>query len=326
MKRRGFIVGLTGAVAWPVVARAQQPALPVVGFIASDTIEASTIVLQALREGLAKVGYVERRNVVIEYRFSGSGTDQLAAMVADLITRRAAVIVAGSTSAALAAKSATTTVPVVFGTAANPVEVGLVASLNRPGGNLTGFSSINAELSAKRLELLHECLPAVHVVAALVNTANPALSEAQLKDLMQAASLLGVEVRILHASTEDELEAAFSRFSQLQASALAIAVDTFFNNRLRQLGALTFSHRIPAIYQNREFAAAGGLMSYGGNLANQFRLMGEYAGRILNGEKPADLPVQRSVKVDLIVNLKTAKALGIAMPEELLARADEVIE
>jgi putative tryptophan/tyrosine transport system substrate-binding protein len=326
MRRREFIAGLGSSAAWPVVGRAQQQPLPVIGFIASDTIEASTIVLQAFREGLAKAGYLEGRNVAIEYRFSGNGTDRLAAMVADLIRHQAAVIVAGSTSAALAAKSATTTVPVVFGTAANPVEAGLVASLNRPGGNLTGSTSINAELLAKRLELLHECLPAVAVVAALVNTANPALAEAQLKDLMQAAPLLGVEVRILHASTEDDLEAAFSRFSQLQAGALAIAVDTFFNNRLRQLGALALSHRVPAIYQNREFAAAGGLMSYGGNLANQFRLMGEYAGRILKGEKPADLPVQRSVKVDLIVNLKTAKALGIAIPEKLLARADEVIE
>jgi putative tryptophan/tyrosine transport system substrate-binding protein len=326
VKRRDFIAGLGSAAAWPVVARAQQRPLPVVGFIASDTFEASTIILQALREGLAKVGYVDGRNVAIEYRFSGSGTDRLAAMVADLVMHQAAVIVAGSTSAALAAKSATATVPVVFGTAANPVEAGLVASLNRPGGNLTGFSSINAELLAKRLELLHECLPAVAVVAALVNTANPALAEAQLKDLMQAAPLLGVEIRILHASTEDDLEAAFLKFSQLQAGALAIAVDTFFNNRLRQLGALALSHRVPAIYQNREFATAGGLMSYGGNLANQFRLMGEYAGRILNGEKPADLPVQRSVKVDLIVNLKTANAFGIAIPETLLARADEVIE
>jgi putative tryptophan/tyrosine transport system substrate-binding protein len=326
VKRRDFIAGLGSAAAWPVVARAQQRPLPVVGFIASDTLEASTIILQALREGLAKVGYVDGRNVAIEYRFSGSGTDRLAAMVADLVMHQAAVIVAGSTSAALAAKSATATVPVVFGTAANPVEAGLVASLNRPGGNLTGFSSINAELLAKRLELLHECLPAVAVVAALVNTANPALAEAQLKDLMQAAPLLGVEIRILHASTEDDLEAAFLKFSQLQAGALAIAVDTFFNNRLRQLGALALSHRVPAIYQNREFATAGGLMSYGGNLANQFRLMGEYAGRILNGEKPADLPVQRSVKVDLIVNLKTANAFGIAIPETLLARADEVIE
>jgi putative ABC transport system substrate-binding protein len=326
MRRREFIAGLGSVAASPVAATAQPRPVPVVGFIASDTIEASTIVLQALREGLAKFGYVEGRNVIIEYRFSGNGTDRLAAMVADLVAHQAAVIVAGSTSAALAAKSATTTVPVVFGTAANPVEAGLVASLNRPGGNLTGFSSINAELLAKRLELLHECLPAAAVVAALVNTANPALAEAQLKDLMQAAPLLGVGIRILHASTEDDLEAAFSKFSQLQAGALAIAVDTFFNNRLRQLGGLALSHRVPAIYQNREFAAAGGLMSYGGNLANQFRLMGEYAGRILNGEKPADLPVQRSVKVDLILNLKTANAFGIAIPERLLARADEVIE
>jgi putative tryptophan/tyrosine transport system substrate-binding protein len=329
MRRREFVQVLAGAVAspaWSGAAMTQQRQLPVIGFIASDTLDASALVVQAFREGLEQGGYVEGRTVVIEYRFSGAGTDQLATMVANLVRDRVALIFAGSTTAALAAKSANTTVPVVFATSTNPVEAGLVASLNRPGGNFTGTTTTNLELMPKRLELLRDCVPTATVIAALINDANPALAEPQLKDLVKAAGILGVELRVLHAGTEHDLDVAFSSFSQLGAGGLTIAVDTFFNNRLRQLGSLARSYAVPAIYQNREFAAAGGLMSYGGNLANQFHLCGAYAARILKGETPADLPVQQMTKVDLIVNLKTAMALGVAVPEKLLARADEVIE
>jgi putative tryptophan/tyrosine transport system substrate-binding protein len=330
MRRREFIAMVAGAVGlpgpWSSAAMAQQRPLPLIGFIASDTMNASSFVVQAFREGLEQNGYVEGKNVRIEYRFSGAGTDQLAAMIGGLARDRVALIFAGSTTAALAAKSANITVPVVFATSTNPVEAGLVASLNRPGGNFTGTTTTNLELMPKRLELLRDCVPTATVVAALINDANPALAKPQLNDLGEAARILGVELRVLHAGTEHDLDAAFSSFSQLGAAGLTIAVDTFFNNRLRQLGSLARTHAVPAIYQNREFAAAGGLMSYGGNLANQFHLCGTYAARILKGETPADLPVQQMTKVDLIVNLNTAMALGIAIPEKLLARADEVIE
>jgi ABC-type uncharacterized transport system substrate-binding protein len=330
MRRREFVQMLAGAVAspaaWSGSAMAQQRQLPVIGFIASDTLDASALVVRAFREGLEQGGYVEGRTVIIEYRFSGAGTDQLATMIAGLVRDRVALIFAGSTTAALAAKTANTKVPVVFATSTNPVEAGLVASLNRPGGNFTGTTTTNLELMPKRLELLRDCVPTATVIAALINDANPALAEPQLKDLVQAARILGIELRLLHAGTEHDLDAAFSSFSRLGASGLIVAVDTFFNNRLRQLGSLARSYAVPAIYQNREFAAAGGLMSYGGNLANQFRLCGVYVARILKGETPADLPVQQMTKVDLIVNLNTAMALGIAVPEKLLARADEVIE
>jgi putative ABC transport system substrate-binding protein len=330
MQRRDFVALLAATVAppatWSSVVLAQQHPLPVIGFIASDTLDASAFVARAFREGLEEGGYVEGKNVAIEYRFSGAGTDQMAAMIANLVRDRVALIFAGSTTAALAAKSANTTIPVVFATATNPVEAGLVASLNRPGGNFTGVTSTNLELMAKRLEVLHDCIPTATVIAALINDANPALAEPQLKDLVPAARILGVELRILHAENEHDLDVAFSSFSRLGAGGLTIAVDTFYNNRLRQLGSLARSYAVPSIYQNREFVAAGGLMSYGGNLANQFRLCGAYAARILKGETPANLPVQQATKVDLIINLNTAKALGITIPEKLLARADEVIE
>jgi putative ABC transport system substrate-binding protein len=326
MRRRAFITLLGGAAAaWPLAAHAQQPAMPVIGFL-NSTSDASGQAVAEFRRGLAETGYVEGRNVSVEYRWAEGQYDRLPALAADLARRQvAAIVTTGGIPSALAAKAATTTIPIVFTIGADPVEVGLVASLNRPGGNITGVSILNVELGPKRLELLHELLPMATIVALLVNPTNPN-AEIQSRELQAAARTLGLELHVLHASAQRDFEPVLASLAQTRAGALLIGPDTFFVSQFEQLGALALRHAVPTISQYREFAVAGGLMSYGGRLDEPVRLAGLYAGRILKGEKPADLPVQQSTKVELVINLKTAKALGITFPLALLTRADEVIE
>jgi putative ABC transport system substrate-binding protein len=327
MKRREFITLLGGAAALPMAARAQQPAMPVIGFLGSASPHPWVGRLRAFRQGLSETGYVEGKNVAIEYRWAEGQNDRLPAMAADLVRGQVTVIAApGSTPAALAARAATTTTPIVFEIVTDPVELGLIASLARPGGNVTGVTSLNAEVGPKRLELLHEIVPTATIVALLVNPTNPTLAESTTKALQAAARILGVQLHVLHASTDQDLDTVFATAGQLRVGALMIGADPFFTSRLEQLAALGLRHALPTAYQFREFAAAGGLVSYGTSLTDTFRLAGIYTGRILNGEKPADLPVQQSTKVELILNLKTARALGVTVPLPLLGRADEVIE
>jgi len=325
MRRREFIAGLGSAAAWPVVARAQQAAVPVIGFIHPETPDLAEYLVRAFRQGLNETGYVEGRNVAIDYRWAQSQNDRLPALTADLVRRRATVIVTSSTLGVSAAKAATTTIPVAFYTGGDPVALGFVASLSRPGGNLTGVTGLNGELGPKRLELLHELLPAVSTIPVLVDR-NGRSAGALPSEIQEAARTLGVQLQVLHASTERDFDSVFATLSQLRAGALLISASLFFNVRGKQLGTLTVRHAVPAIYQFREFAAAGGLMSYGSSITDSYRQVGIYTGRILKGEKPADLPVQQSTKVELIINMKTAKALGITFPLTLLGRADEVIE
>jgi putative ABC transport system substrate-binding protein len=281
--------------------------------------------LAAFRQGLSETGYAEGQNVAIEFRSAEGQYDRLPALAADLVRRRVTVIIAGGGPSAPAAKAATATIPIVIFTAVDPVEAGLVASLSRPGGNLTGVSILNMELGPKRLELLHELVPTATIIAALVNPTN-ANAETLSRDLLAAAGTLGIELHVLHASTERDFETVFATLVRLRVGGLAIGADAFFNRRSKLLAALTVRHAVPTIFQYREFAAAGGLMGYGGSNTDAYRVVGVYTGRILKGEKPADLPVQQSTKFELIINLKTAKALGLTVPDKLLALADEVIE
>jgi ABC-type uncharacterized transport system substrate-binding protein len=326
MRRREFISFLGGATAWPLGARAQRAPIPVVGFMSARSADDSVRLVAAFRHGLAEAGYVEGRNVALEFRWVEDQNDQLVALAADLVRRQVTVIVADSTPGALAAKVATATIPIVVSLGSNPLEVGLVASLNRPGGNLTGVTTLNVEVGPKRLELLHELVPTATVVALLVNPTSPNLAETTAKDLRAAARTLGLQIHILHASAERDFDTVFATLVKLRAGALVIGSDAFFDSRSEQLAALAVRHAVPAIYQFREFAAAGGLTSYGGSYTDPFRQAGVYTGRILKGEKPADLPIQQSSKVELFINLKTARALGLNFPPALLGRADEVIE
>ena len=322
--RRKFITTLSSAAAWSLTARAQQPALPVVGFLNSTSPDGYEPMVAAFRQGLKETGYIESQNVAIEYRWAGGQYDLVPTLAAELVRRHVVVIVA-NTPANLAAKAATSTIPIVFTTGGDPVRMGLVASLSRPGGNVTGVTQLYVEVMPKRLELAHELVPTATIIAALVNPTNPN-TETILRDLQAAARILGVQLHVLHASTERDLETVFATLAQLRAGALVIGPDAIFNGWAEQLAALTVQHAVPAIFERRAFAAAGGLMSYGGNTEESYRQAGVYTGRILKGEKPDDLPVHQSTKVELIINLKTAKALGIDMPATLLARADEVIE
>ena len=327
LSRRGFVMLLGGsAVAWPVVARAQNPAMPVIGFLRSTAATGSEHIVTAFIRGLKEAGFVEGQNVAIEYRWADNQNDRLPALAADLIRRQVTVIVAAGIPAALAAKAATTTIPIVFEIAADPVEVGLVASLNRPGGNLTGVTTLNVELGPKRLELLHEVEPTTRSIALLVNPTSPVNAERLSTNTQTAARTLGLQLHVLHASTERDFETVFASLVQMRAGALVINNDAFFLSRSEHLAALTVRHAVPTIFAYREFTAAGGLMSYGGSLTDAYRLTGVYTGRILKGEKPADLPVQQATKVELFINLKAAKALGLTVPLIMQMTADEVIE
>ncbi len=328
MRRREIIMLLGGAavssVSWPLAARAQQPAMPVIGFLGSESPDLWTSRLRAFRRGLSEAGYDEGRNLTIEFRWAEGQYDRLPTLAVDLVQRQVSVIVANG-PATVAAKAATATIPIVFVTGFDPVKHGLVASLNRPGGNLTGVSNLNAELAPKRLELLRELVPTATIVAFLVNPANPN-AETLSQDAQAAARTLGLELHVLHASTERDFDTAFATLLRQRAGALVIGTDGFFVGQSERLGALTVRHAVPAIFQGRQFAAAGGLMSYGGIDTDAHRLMGVYTGRILKGAKPADLPVEQSTKVELIINLKTAKALGLTVPLIMQMTADEVIE
>ena len=326
MRRRDFMTLAGGAALWPLAARAQQPALPVLGFLNAESRQGYARPLAAFLKGLGESGYEDGRNVAIEYRWAEGQNDRLPAMAADLVHRQVAVIAATTTPAALAAKAATATIPIVFESATDPVRFGLVASLSRPGGNVTGVTQTNAEVAPKLLELLHELLPTARVIGLLVNPAGGDLAAVQIRDFTSAAQTLGVELHILNASTDGDFDAVFANLIQLRAGGLVISTDPFFTSRSEQLAALAASRAVPAVYKGHEFAAAGGLLSYGTDIAETFRLAGTYTGRILKGEKPADLPVQQAAKVELIINLKTAKALGLTFPITILGRADEVIE
>jgi len=325
MKRRAFITLLGGAAAWPLAARGQQSAMPVIGFLNGASFWEYADNVTAFRRGLGEMGYVEGRNVFVEYRWAEGHYNRLPTLAADLVRREVRVIAAaGGTQSAVVAKAATTTIPIVFAIGADPVEAGLVASLNRPGGNLTGVVTLSVELVPKRLQLAHELVSAARRVALLVNPSDAAQADA--KRVEEAARALDLQLDILHASTEPELDTAFATALQLRAGVVVINADAFFNSRSKRLAELALRHGMPAVYQYREFAAAGGLASYGSRLADAYRQVGIYTGRILKGDKPADLPVQQSTTVELIVNLKTAKALGLELPATLLARADEIIE
>jgi putative ABC transport system substrate-binding protein len=282
--------------------------------------------LKAFRQGLGETGWVEGRNVAIEYRWAEGQNDRLPAMAADLVHRQVAVIAATTTAASLAAKAATTTIPIVFETGADPVELGLVPNLNHPGGNISGVTQTNQEVTPKRLQLLHELVPSASIMALLVNPASHYQADSQAKGILSAAHTLGLELHVLNASTDGDFDAVFTTLTQLRAGGLVVASDPFFIGRSEQLAALTLRHAVPTIFETREFAAAGGLMSYGADIADTYRLAGDYTGRILKGDKPADLPIQLATKVEFYINLKTAKALAITFPLTLLGRADEVIE
>ena len=327
MKRRQFITLLGGAAAWPLVARAQQPAMPVVGFLSFQSPGAAAPHLSAYRRGLNEEGYIEGQNVGIEFRWAEGRFDRLPELAGDLVRRRVSVIAApGSALAALAAKAATTTIPILFGIAEDPVKRGLVASLARPGGNVTGISFFNAELVAKQLGLLRELLPGAVRVVVLVNPADAARAESISQNVEAAARALGLQIAVFNASTAGEIDAVFASLARERADALLIAADPFFYSRRVQLATLAARHMIPSASGGRDGTEAGLLVSYGTSVADMYRRVGDYTGRILKGAKPADLPVEQPTKFELVINLQTAKMLGIDVPPTLLARADEVIE
>jgi ABC-type uncharacterized transport system substrate-binding protein len=327
LKRREFITLLGGAAAgWPLAARAQQPATPVIGYLGAGSPAAFASRVRAFRQGLGEAGYVEGRNVAIEFRWAEGQHDRLPSLAAELAARPVAVIVApGGAPAALAAKSATPTIPIVFEMGADPIATGLVGSLARPGGNLTGVTSLNVQVTPKRLEILREVVPKAAVIAVLLNPTSPT-TDSQLRNLQAAADALGVRLNILHASTERDFEAVSQALVQLRPGGLVVASDTFFATHSEQLAALAVRHAIPAIHQSRDFAIAGGLMSYAGDFVESHRQAGIQTGRILKGDKTADLPVQQVTKVELFINLKAAKTLGVTFPLSLIGRADQVIE
>jgi putative ABC transport system substrate-binding protein len=327
MRRREFIVGLGSAAAWPMVARAQQPAMPVIGWLGAQSADDSTMFTISFLQGLKEAGFVDGQNVAVEYRWAENQYDRLPALAADLVRRQVAVIVGSSNPPALAAKSATTTIPIVFVAAGDPVALGLVASLNRPGANLTGSAILTAELGPKRLQLLHDLVPDAGQFGVLVDPAFP-YTQSINADLQPAARTLGLQLVVVTARSDSDLELAFTTFSQQRVGAVLVGAGggTSFNRRMEQLAALAARHALPAIFPYREFVLAGGLMSYGSNIRYFMHQAGIHTGRILKGEKPADLPVQQITKIDLVINLKTAKALGLTVPETLLATADEVIQ
>src|ERR1700733_12946583 len=328
MRRRDFITLLGGAsVAWPLAARAQQAAMPVVGFLSSASPDSYTIRLRAFRQGLKEAGYVEGQNAAIEYGGAEAQNGRLAVVAPELVHRQVDVIVAGGgTPCAVAAKAATGTIPIIVVVAVDPVAVGFVASLDKPGGNITGVTNLNVEIGPKRLELMHELLPSVTVIGVLVNPSNPALFEPFVQSLEAAAKRLRLELHVLNASDDRDFEPVFAALDQLKVGALVIGPDVFFNSHIEQIAALTIGHALPTVYQYRPFVEAGGLLSYGSDETETYHLVGAYTGRVLKGEKPANLPVVQSTKVELIINLKTAKALGLTVPLPLAGRADEVIE
>jgi len=327
MTRRKLLLLLGGAMTASRVVRAQQKAMPVIGFLHGGSPEPAAPGVTAFRQGLSENGYVEGQNVSIEYRWAEGSYDRLPALAANLVGRKVDLIVtSGGTPAALAAKSATSTIPIVFAFVADPVAAGLVASLARPGANVTGFSNISNELAPKRLELLSELVPQARAIALLVNPNNPTVAEALIGDVQEAARAKGLQLSVVKASTESQMDAAFAAFAQLQVGALLVGGDALYSSQREQLVALAAHHSVPAIYDGRQFAALGGLISYGTSLPAVYRQLATYAGKILNGAKPADLPVQQPATFELVVNLKTAKALGLTIPQSILARADEVIE
>jgi putative tryptophan/tyrosine transport system substrate-binding protein len=324
MQRRAFIAGIAATTAWTTIGRAQQ-ALPVVGFLNVASPAGYSKYLAAFRDGLKESGYVEGQNVAIEYRWAEGRYDRLPDMAADLVRRQVSVI-AANTPANLIAKAATSTIPIVFTTAGDPVQLGLVASLSRPGGNTTGVSQLNVEIGPKRLELAHQLMPSATVVGILLNPGDPLRAAKLLKDAESAAARLGLQLDVLRAVTDLEIETAITNFGRLKAGVLVIGPDAMFNSKSALLAELTLRNAVPAIYQYNEFASAGGLISYGGSIEESYRWAGIYTGKILKGARPSELPVQQSTTVELIVNLKTAKALGITVPLSLLSRADQVIE
>jgi putative ABC transport system substrate-binding protein len=327
MKRRQFIAGLGGAAALPLVARAQQPAMPVIGYMGAGRPDAAREVVKEFHRGLSEIGYIEGKNVAIDYRWAEDRLDRLPEMASDLVRRQVSVIVTlQSTASALAAKAATGSIPIVFETGTDPIDSGLVASLNRPGGNITGIYNLIAPVAAKRLELLHEVMPAVTSLAYLVNRTNAVFAESETKELQAAAHSLGLRLLIHNATNQSEMETAFTKLVREGAGGLVVGADLLFYDHADWLIALASRHRVPTIFMWREVIAAGGLIGYGTDLSEVWRRVGVYTGRILKGEKPADLPVQQATKMQLAINLKAAKALGITFPTALLVRADEVIE